>query len=190
VIATTSPATATELRGLTGCALIYRVADPELATSLATLAGTRLLPRSLALRAGVPTAAGPMAVDPMAGSPMAGMPMAVGSMAGGPMAGVAMSRMPMAGVPMAGMPITSGPMTGTFAGAASVDGADLVPGPVMPARALLELGQGEFVLAVSRPRSRVVTAGRMVPARLPPMTDRRMGLHPGDEAGLRMGDGA
>src|SRR6185437_16415920 len=31
VIATTSPATATELRGLTGSALIYRLADPDLA---------------------------------------------------------------------------------------------------------------------------------------------------------------
>jgi hypothetical protein len=95
LIGTTSPAAATELSRLTGTALICRVTDAELATSLAARTGQRLLPRSAAA------------------------------------------------------------------------GADLVPSPVTPARALLSLGQGEFVLAVSAPRQRLIAPGRLVPARLP-----------------------
>ncbi|MGH3280635.1 MAG: hypothetical protein ACRDNW_16045 [Trebonia sp.] len=44
---------------------------------------------------------------------------------------------------------------------------DLVPSPVLPARALLALGTTEFALAVSSPRQRLVAVGRMVPACLP-----------------------
>jgi hypothetical protein len=46
-------------------------------------------------------------------------------------------------------------------------GADLVAGPVVPAPTLLSLGQGEFVLAVSAPRQRLIALGQLVPARLP-----------------------
>jgi len=46
LIGTTSPAAAAELAGLAGTALIYRVADPDLAVGLAARTGTRLLPRS------------------------------------------------------------------------------------------------------------------------------------------------
>jgi hypothetical protein len=171
-VGTTSPATATELRGLTGSALIYRVADPDLAVGLVMLAGTRLLPRSLATRAAVPMTGVPMAPGPMAGVPMAGIPMA----------GVPMAGTPMAGAPMSGVPMAPGPMTAGSAAraAASVDAADLVPGPVIPVRALLELGRAEFILAVSRPRPRVIAAGRMVPARLPSATERRPGLRGGN----------
>ncbi|HET9080479.1 MAG TPA: hypothetical protein VFO01_08180 [Trebonia sp.] len=48
LIGTTSPGTAAELSGLTGTALIYRVADRDLAARLATRAGTWLLPASAA----------------------------------------------------------------------------------------------------------------------------------------------
>ena len=43
----------------------------------------------------------------------------------------------------------------------------LVPVPAVPARTLLSLGPGEFVLAVRSPRYRLVKLGRAVPARLP-----------------------
>ena len=48
LIGTTSPAAAAELAGLAGTALIYRVADQDLAAGLAARTGTRLLPRPLA----------------------------------------------------------------------------------------------------------------------------------------------
>jgi hypothetical protein len=44
---------------------------------------------------------------------------------------------------------------------------DLVPSPVIPARTLLTLGRGEFVLAATWPRQRLIAPGLMVPARLP-----------------------
>ena len=55
-------------------------------------------------------------------------------------------------------------------GAAPPDAAGspgLVPSPAVPAQALLALGDGDFVLAVSAPAPRLVAAGRLVPARLP-----------------------
>jgi hypothetical protein len=100
LIGTTSPAAATELGGAVGATLMYRVADPELAASLAVRTGLRLLPRPVA-------------------APLVGEP------------------------------------------------PDLVQSPVIPARALLSLGQAEFVLAVSAPRPRLIAPGRLVPARLP-----------------------
>jgi hypothetical protein len=45
--------------------------------------------------------------------------------------------------------------------------AALVPVPAVPARTLLSLGPGEFVLAVHSPRYRLVKLARAVPARLP-----------------------
>jgi hypothetical protein len=48
LIGTTSPAVARELSGQTGATLVYRVADQDLAASLATRTGTRLLPASVA----------------------------------------------------------------------------------------------------------------------------------------------
>lgn len=48
LIGTTSPAAATELGGLTGTTLIYRVTGRDLAASLATRTGTRLLPAPIA----------------------------------------------------------------------------------------------------------------------------------------------
>jgi hypothetical protein len=44
---------------------------------------------------------------------------------------------------------------------------DLVPSPVLPARALLSLGQTEFVLAARSPQQRLIANGTMVPSRLP-----------------------
>ena len=137
MVGTTSPTAAAELGGLAGTALIYRVANPGLAASLALRTGTRLLPRSLAAAlAGQRGDAGPRPPVPAPGDP--GYP-------GAPVHPAA----PLSGVPPADAV------------------ADLVPGPVVPPRTLLALGQAEFVLAVSWPRQRLITQGRMVPARLP-----------------------
>ncbi len=156
MIGTTSPTAADELCGLTGSALIYRVAHQELAASLVTRTGTRLLPRPLAaaligegastgLRSGVPGPGGPL------------------------------------------YPGAAAQPTATAPAGAVAPMVELVPGPVIPARALLELGQAEFVLAVSRPRQRAITTGRMVPARLPPATDRRAGHRDGHRTVRRGG---
>jgi hypothetical protein len=45
--------------------------------------------------------------------------------------------------------------------------ADLVPSPVIPARTLLTLRRGEFILAATWPRPRLIAPGLLVPARLP-----------------------
>ena len=130
LIGTTSPAAAAELGGLTGGTLAFRVTDGDLAASLATRTGTRLLPAS--------TAAALSWQRPGSGS------------------------RPTVPAP--------GDLTAT-GGPAYPSGAvppDLVPSPVIPARDLLTLSQAEFVLAVSRPRQRLIALGRMVPARVRP----------------------
>jgi hypothetical protein len=144
MVGTTSAEAAAELAALTGTALIYRVADPGLAARLATRTGTRLLPRSLAaaLAGSLPGAApGPTAPAP-------------GDL-----------RYPGAAAPPPAAPgypagLAASPLPGPPAG------ADLVPGSAVAARALLELAQGEFVLAVSWPRPRLIAPGQTVPARL------------------------
>lgn len=129
LIGTTSPAAAGELSGQTGATLVYRVADRDLAASLATRTGTRLLPASIATAlSGQRPGADPRPTSPGPGGP---------TPTGGP-------ADPSGAVP-----------------------PDLVPSTVIPARNLLTLGQGEFVLAVSWPRQRLIALGRMVPARLP-----------------------
>jgi hypothetical protein len=145
MIGTTSPAAAAELGRLAGTALIYRVADQDLAASLALRTGTRLLPRSLAAPlASQPGDAGPRPPAPAPGGP-----------------GYASAPVHPAG------PVSAGPPADAA--------ADLVPGPVVSPRTLLALGQGEFVLAVSWPRKRLITQGRMVPARLPRAAPGRPG---------------
>jgi hypothetical protein len=148
LIGTTSPAAATELSALVGTVLIHRVADQALAASLAARTGTRLLPRSLA-GSGYPAGCGyPGAAAPVGFAPAAGRPVGVAP-AGTAPAGAA--------VPSAGLADT---------GTAMPD-LNLVPSPVVGAGTLLTLGQSEFVLAVSRPRHRIIAPGLMVPARLP-----------------------
>jgi len=51
--------------------------------------------------------------------------------------------------------------------AAAAEAVELVPSPLIPARILLTLGRGEFVLAAAWPRPRLIAPGLMVPARLP-----------------------
>jgi hypothetical protein len=46
-------------------------------------------------------------------------------------------------------------------------GAEFVPRPAVPPRALLALGPAQFVLAVRSPARRLVELGQAVPARLP-----------------------
>ena len=139
-IGTTSPAVAAELGSLTGAALIYRVADPDLAASLVTRTGPRLLPRPLAAALAQECSG----TDPRLPAPAPGDPGYPGS--------------------------PSRPAAVTPAAAATA--ADLAPSPVVPARTLLALGPAEFVLAVTWPRRRLVTPGRMVPARLPSVARR------------------
>ena len=133
LIGTTSVAAATELGGLTGNTLIYRVTDRDLATTLATRTGMRLLPPPIA-RMPPPNAPMPPPITPVAPGDLA--------------------------------PQTS-PGYPAYPGYPGGPAGDLAPGPVIPAAALLALGQAEFVLTVSVPPRRLIAAGRMVPARLP-----------------------
>jgi hypothetical protein len=146
MVGTTSAEAAAELAALTGTALIYRVADPGLAACLAPRTGTRPLPRSLAaaLAGSLPGA------EPGPAAPGPGDLRYLGA-AAPPPAAVA-----------PGYP--AGPAASPPPGPPA--GADLVPGSAVTARALLELAQGEFVLAVSWPRPRLIAPGQTVPARL------------------------
>ena len=70
LIGTTSPAAAGELSGQTGATLVYRVADQDLAASLASRAGTRLLPASIAAAlSGQRPGADPRPTSPAPGGP-------------------------------------------------------------------------------------------------------------------------
>lgn len=150
LIGTTSPAAAAELSGLAGTTLMYRVADQGLAASLATRTGTRLLPAPIAAALDGRRSA----TDPWAPAPAPGVPV--------PPSAPASPNAP-------AQPSFPAPPN-SYAAAPAVALAtvpDLAPCPVIPARALLTLGKEEFVLAVSAPRQRLITLGRMVPARLP-----------------------
>ena len=152
LIGTTSPAAAAELSGLAGTTLMYRVADQGLAASLATRTGTRLLPAPIAAALDGRRSA----TDPWAPAPAPGVPVPPSAPAS-----------PNAPAPPS---FPAPPNSFTYAAAPAVALApapDLAPCPVIPARALLTLGKEEFVLAVSAPRQRLITLGRMVPARLP-----------------------
>jgi hypothetical protein len=169
LIGTSSSAAATEFAGLVGAALIYRVTDRDLAASLAARTGTRLIPAALAaaLDAGrpgpgpTPTSAFPSAggTAPAFPSPSAGGPAPVFPSTGGP---VPAFPSPSTGGPAPVFPSTGGPPP-----ASGLLPPDLVPSPVIPARDLLTLAQGEFVLTAGWPRPRLVAPGRLVPARLP-----------------------
>jgi hypothetical protein len=137
LIGTTSAAVATELGGLTGSTLIYRVTDRDLAATLATRTGMRLLPPPMAALVPPPMAPAPPPVAPVPPDDLA----------------------PQTSPGYPGYPVYPGYPGGPA--------RDLAPGPVIPAPALLALGQAEFVLAVSVPPRRLIAAGRMVPARLP-----------------------
>lgn len=150
LIGTTSPPAAAELSGLAGTVLVYRLADRALADRLAARAGTRLLP--------APVAAALAARRPDESRWPAAAPVTAGH-AGFP---VPPSVAPLTDLP-AGPP--DAPLTVPPAVTAAA-APGLVPGPVIPGAALLTLGQGEFVLAVSAPRPRRAGAGLLVPARL------------------------
>ena len=152
LIGTTSPAAAAELSGLAGTTLMYRVADQGLAASLATRTGTRLLPAPIAAALDGRRSA----TDPWPPAPAPGVPVPPSAPAS-----------PNAPAPPS---FPAPPNSFAYAAAPAVAVApapDLAPCPVIPARALLTLGREEFVLAVSAPRQRLITLGRMVPARLP-----------------------
>ena len=77
-------------------------------------------------------------------------------------------------VPPLGASASSNGFTSSHGSASALD---LVPGPVLPTRALLALSDTEFALTVSLPRQRFIALGRMVPARLPrPVRPRTVGL--------------
>jgi hypothetical protein len=64
-------------------------------------------------------------------------------------------------------PLADSRYPGAVPAPAAAEGVELVPSPVIPARILLTLGRGEFVLAATWPRPRLIAPGLMVPARLP-----------------------
>jgi hypothetical protein len=69
--------------------------------------------------------------------------------------------------PAAGSPSQGAMPAAAAAAVPAAAVADLVPSPVIPARTLLTLGRGEFVLTATWPRQRLIAPGLMVPARLP-----------------------
>lgn len=152
VAGTTSPAAATELAGMAGTALIYRLVDQDLAASLAARTGSRLLPRPLAAAL----------ADPRGGEPWPTVPAPAGPGHPGATA-----------YPAAPAAARAAAVPAAATTAADVAATDLVPSPVIAARILLALGEAEFILAVSGPRPRIVGPGRMVPARLPRTAARR-----------------
>ena len=137
LIGTTSPAAAAELSGLTGTMLIFRVTDRDLAASLAPRTGTRVLP--------APAAA------------------ALSRQSAGPGPGQATAPGPGAILAQLAPP---GQLTVPGQGAVPVPEPDLVPGPLVPAAALLALGEAEFIVTATSP-PRLAATARLVPARLP-----------------------
>jgi hypothetical protein len=165
LIGTPSQAAAAALAGLVGTVLVHRVADRELAATLAARTGTRLLPAPGATAASGPRAETAQYAD-------AGLRAADGPQAGGwpeyPEAGLRTD----AGFQVdAGLRAGSGVRPTAAAQAAprppAAVAACLTPSPAISAQALLTLGQREFVLAVGSPRRRLIAFGRLIPARLP-----------------------
>ena len=155
LIGATSPTAAAGLAGLAGATLTLRVTDPGLASRLAELTGTRMLP--------APAAAA--LVGGAAAAAAAGMWRPPGMPVTPPV-----SPPPAATVPsVAGLPtaVPAPPATPAQPGVQAIPGTDLVRCPVIPARTLHALGAGEFVLAVHVPRRRLIALGRLIPARLP-----------------------
>jgi hypothetical protein len=169
VIATTSPAAAAELSGLARTALIFRVADADLAAGLAPRTGTRLLPRPLAA-----AQAGQRAGTGLQSAPEPGAAVYAGP-----------SVYPGATVPL------GAPAPAVTASTAVTSPADLVASPVIPVRTLLTLGQGEFVLAAGAPPQRLIERARIVPARLPSLPAHQGTGRPrtGHESMVRPGTG-
>ena len=126
--------------GTAGLAVLAATTSAATATELAPVAGTVLIRRV--------TDPGLAAALAARACPAVGGGSAIG---GGPAV-------------RAGPSVEKGPAVGMQPGAAA---PDLVPVPVVSSRALLGLGEAEFVLAVSAPRRRLVAPGRLVPARLP-----------------------
>jgi hypothetical protein len=144
LIGATSPTAAADLAGRVGATLTLRVTDPVLASRLAELTGTRMVPAS--------------AVAAHAG--MAGAPAGSWSPPGMP----TMPTFPATAMPAA----ASAQAAGTaLPGVPAMQGTDLVRCPVIPPRTLHALRRWEFVLAVNVPRRRVIALGRLIPARLP-----------------------
>jgi hypothetical protein len=169
LIGTTSSAAAAELAGLVGTVLVHRVADRELAATLAARTGTRLLPApGVTASNGAHADAAPYAD---AGLRARGGPYAAGwpehaetgpwPDAGSPPAAVLRAGTGLRAT--AAAQATSGPLDATPAAVT----AGLMPSPAISAQALLTLGQREFVLAVGLPRQRLIALGHLVPARLP-----------------------
>jgi hypothetical protein len=143
-----------------GLAVLTGTTSPVAATELSSLAGTALICRVTdpELAASLAARTGPRLLPRPVAASLAGQPAGIGLRPA---------------VPRPGEPVYPG---ATVHPAAPADdaaaGADLVAGPVVPARALLSLGQAEFVLAVSAPRQRLIALGQLVPARLPRPTAR------------------
>jgi hypothetical protein len=164
LVGTSSPAAATELAGLVGTVIVYRVADPEVAATLAARTGTRLLPPPEAASTSGPYAGADRYAD-------AGLRAAAGPQPEGRFDRVAGVRTGAGFRADAGLragrsrPLTAAAQPALDPLGAAV-GADLMPSPAIPAQVLLTLGQTEFVLAVGPPQ-RPAALGLRVSARLP-----------------------
>lgn len=200
LVGTTSPATVDELSALMGTLLIHRVADQEMAASLAARTGIRLLPRSLAgsgyVAGGAPsgmergmapgTAPAGFAADVIA--PLDPAPASEAPVGGRPADAAPFARQPVGPPPVGtGFPRTGFPGAGFPDTLTAAPDLNLVPSPLVGARTLLTLGRSEFVLAVSRPRQRIIAPGLMVLARLPHTAEEALGHQPGRQPGRQAG---
>jgi hypothetical protein len=137
LVTTTSPAAAADLAEQVNTVVIHRLADAAAAGRLAARTGSRLVPSAS-------PPAGPGASAPRGKH----SPPLVPAMASGP----ATALVPAGTVP---------------AQAVSPGEAEFVSRPAVPARTLVSLRPGQFVLAVHTPRYRLTELGRAVRARLP-----------------------
>jgi hypothetical protein len=153
LIGATLPTAAAELAGMAGATLIHRVNDPALASRLADLTGTRMLPAQAAA-----VLAGGNDADAGSWSPP-GMPAMPAVPSPPPMAVPAVRAMPTAA--------PAQPVALAQPGVPAMPGTDLVRCPVIPPRTLRALRRGEFVLAMNVPQRRLIALGRLIPARLP-----------------------
>ena len=141
LVTTTSPAAAVGLADLMNAVLIHRLADAAAAGSLAARTGTRLVP---AASLGAEQAPAGFRQQGRTAAHLPALPLVPAMAPGRATAAGAAVPPPPPAVP-----------------------AEYVPRPAVPARALLSLGAGQFVLTVNSPRYRLVGLGQAVRARLP-----------------------
>jgi hypothetical protein len=164
LVTTTSPAAAADLADLMNAVLIHRLADAAAAGSLAARTGTQLVPAASLGAEQVPTGFFPP--GRMAAS-LPALPLVPAS------AGLCQQERMVPGPAIApGATAAPGAPAMPSGSAVPVVGAEFVPRPAVPARTLLSLRAGQFVLVVNLPGHRLVELGQGVRARLPQRAGR------------------